>query len=106
MCSVEILVSPFGVRILPHDPPKYVNLLPALPPLMGIFLLGGQVCNFESVAPFLGISPLVPHTVSFDCPFSGTFPVRDTTTFISTKYYDKFASTSKPSTASVSTLHI
>lgn len=99
-------LSPFSFRVFGHTIPNDVDLLPALSPLVRISFFGAHICQLKIIAPSLRVEPLVSDAVSFYCPFSGTFPIHNASSFVSRKNDNKFAATTQSRAASVSSSYI
>src|ERR1700722_6063615 len=87
------MILPLSIWKLSHAVPDDVNLLPTLPPLVRVALLCAHICNLQVVSPSFRVFPFVLDTVSFNCPFTGSFPIHDTTSWIRSQYDYKLAST-------------
>ena len=84
---------PLCFGILRHSIPYHIHLFPTFSPLVRIPLFRAHIGQFEVIAPPVGVSPFVPHTVSFNRPFSWALPLHYSTTLIRRKYNDKLTPT-------------
>lgn len=91
---------PLGLGIPRHGIPQEIDLLPAFPPLVSVSLLRAHVGDLELVTPSFGIAFLVLYTVSLYRPFSWTFPLHDTPSFIGTQDKHEFAASAEMGIAS------
>jgi hypothetical protein len=89
------MIVPLSIWKLSHAVPDDVDLLPALPPLVRVALLCAHIRNLQIVSPPFRVFLFVLDTVSFNCPFTGSFPIHNTTSWVRSQDDYKLASTPK-----------
>ena len=93
--------SPFRLCIFPKAVSDTIHLLPALSPLVRVAFFRAHVDDFEIVAPIPGVLSFIPHTISLDGPFAGTFPFHYTTSYVGGEDDDELLTTPAPACSPV-----
>lgn len=93
--NIKRMNVPFGFGVFPHRVSNGVDFLPAFSPLVGVAFFCAHVYNLQFISPSLSIRLFVFDAVSFDRPFSWTFPFHDTTALIGSQDNDKLLSSTE-----------